>query len=224
MASCGRSWSVSCDIRGSMNLRVDLILESEQRSASPISVKSALRISYITIPLILLLVFFCSFMSNASLKRDLSKLEAEWAETEPRREESLKLISDFQVSRDIRQELNGFDNSSIEWNQHLLGLMREVPRDIQLQKLRINQSLQLVDGTPARMFNMTLNGKAIGPNAAESVMTLQERMEGSESFAGVIREAEVPEGSFQAITENGIVHQYNRVFQINCKYKARKFE
>ena len=99
-----------------------------------------------------------------------------------------------------------------------------MPRDIQLQKLRISQGLQLVDGAPARMFNMTLNGKAIGQNAAESVMTLQERLESSESFAGVLREAEVPEGTFQAITENGVVHQYDRVFQINCKYKPRKFE
>lgn len=207
-----------------MNLRVDLILQTEQRSASVISVKSILRISIIIVPVILLLVFASSFLSNSKLVRDLHKLEVEWRSVEPQRADALRLLDAFKVNSDIKKELDGFKNSNISWNKQLTGLMREAPREIQIQKLRITHTLQLVDDIPARTFVLTLNGKAVGPKAADNVQLLLDRINRSESFELAVENAIIPEGSFTAVSTGTTVHEYDRNFQIDCKYKPRKLE
>lgn len=224
MAVFGSDWRGASNIRGNMNLRVDLILESEQRSGSIVNLKSTMRIASIVGPIILLFISGSVFTNARRLNTELNMLEGQMEIAGPKQEAAAELKEDLATNLGILNELEGWQKSHMDWNEQLLGLQREVPATIQLDILRISQALQLIDNRiPARVFTLMLKGKAIGEDAEHDVDHLQRRMVKAPIFSSVMEEVEIPPGGFRAVIEKD-GSKRDRIFQLNCTYQARKFK
>lgn len=206
-----------------MNLRVDLILVNEQRSASLISRKMLIRLGSVVGPLLLLTLIAMQIASYLRVRADTAMKEDAWKALEPRQKAALQYAAAFQANGAIQKELEGWKKSHINWHEQLIALIRETPRNIQLQALSLSQVLQLVDNgkTPARAFSMVLKGKAVGDQAEQNVQEFNRKLMTAASFGGATTNAEVQQ--FGADTSKDAGKQ-DRVFQILCRYRERKFE
>jgi len=205
-----------------MNLRVDLILESEQRSGSLVSLKALGRIAAFLLPALLILAVFSAFRNMKEVTDELAELEAQWAEVKPKQIEVLNLNEEFLANRRTRKELEGWRHSRVDWHEQVVGLMREVPGTIQLTRMRINQALQLIDEqVPARVFSLSLEGTAVGEEAEENVQILKRQLQRATPFEGVIEQVEVTR--FAKDTAKS-AHKDDRTFRVECKFAPREFE
>ena len=205
-----------------MNLRVDLILESEQRSGSIVNPKSVLRIVAILIPLILVGLFVQQFLTAARLRREMENLSLTWDTARPQQEKARQMIEGFQAQGDIRKELQGWQLSRIRWNEQLIGLVRVVPENVQLFSFSMNQSQRLIEEkTPARAYTTSMRGKAVGPTAEMSIRALERRLASEPPFEDVVAAVTVPE--YGADTSPGASRD-DRVFRIDSRYEEQPFE
>jgi len=201
-----------------MNLRVDLILESEQRSASLVSPRMALRIAAVTGPAIVLALIGLAAFSIFNLRSKVKLLEADWQLLEPRKNRAITLAERVTVNEEARAELEGWSSCHIDWNEQLSALQTAVPPNIHLSVLKIAQVLQLVDDIdPARAFSLSISGKAVGSTAEADIQTLKDRLVTAPAFTAAVETVRVPE--YKADPDN----KTNRLFRINCEYFTRTF-
>lgn len=205
-----------------MNLRVDLILVTEQRSSSIINPRMLLRLACIAGPLLLAFVVLMQVSAYMRLRSDLNGKQADWKLLEPKEKAAVEQARAFQANSAVQKELSGWKKAHIDWHEQMIALLREVPRSIQLQTLSISEVLQLVNGKiPARSFSMLIKGKAVGADAEVSVQELNKRLMQSPGFQGVVADAEVQQFGADAAKDAG---KQDRVFQILCHYREREFE
>ena len=201
-----------------MNLRVDLILESEKRSASLISPRMALRIVTIAGPTIILALAGLAVFSIFNLRREVKALEADWQILEPRKNRAIALAERVTVNEEARAELEGWSSCHIDWNAQLSALQTAVPPNIHLSALKISQVLLLADEIdPARVFSMSISGKAVGSTAEADIQTLKDRLVTAPAFTAAVETVRVPE--YKADPDN----KTNRLFRIDCDYFPRIF-
>ena len=206
-----------------MNLRVDLILESEQRSGSTLNLQSLKRIALVVGPAIVMLLVAIGVWSVIRVQHEYKMLNSEWELTEPQRKEADRQVVAFRVNVSILKEIEGWQKARIDWHQQLAGLLRLVPANVQLDTLRVSQNFQLVDDSeiPARVFVLDLRGKAVGENAEDSVRGVERNLASREPFSTAGESVKVPvygADPSQDASDN------DRVFGITCRYKNKAFE
>ena len=205
-----------------MNLQVNLILKSEQRSGSPVSLKSVIRVASIAVPVGLLVMLSSAFANVVLLGNELRVLESQWTDARPRMEETARLNKELTVNRKIMKQLQGWKRSHIDWHEQMSMLGDEVPATIQLESLTVSQMLQFLDNkVPARVFVIMLKGKAIGHDAEQAVHLLQRGIEETPAFADLIETIRVIKYGADNAED---AREYDRVFQIECAYRPRRFE
>ena len=201
-----------------MNLRVDLILETEQRSASAVSLKFVLRLAAIVIPTVLILVIVWAVSSFLSVRSQVRNAEEAWKVTEPRQSAVLKLRATANTNIAMLQELEGWKKTHVDWNLHLQAIQRIFPKDLQLGSLSLTHVIQ---ATPkqgvSRQFALLLKGTAYGASADQNVQRLRRTIQKSAPFTNILEEAEVKQ--FESDPQN----RNNRLFQIECRYQPRPF-
>ena len=102
-----------------MNLRVDLILESEQRSASRINLKSLTRIVAIIVPVLIGLVVASVLFGLVKLNNDVKTANNYWEITQPKLERAKALAAQVQDNEAILKELKGWKKSHMVWHEQL---------------------------------------------------------------------------------------------------------
>lgn len=205
-----------------MNLRVDLILLTEQRSASVINRKMLIRLTTIVVPLLLITLTAMQVLSFLSVRADAGAKETEWKILEPKQEAALRRRGEFDANRLIQKELDGWRKSHANWHEQMVALVCETPGNIQIRSLTLIQVLQLIDKkTPVRSFSMVLGGKAVGTEAEQNVQELNRRLMSAPSFGGSITNAEVQQFGADKAKD---ADKQDRVFEILCRYRERKFE
>jgi len=166
-----------------MNVRVDLILKSERRSASPINMRSLSRLATVLVPVALVAVVVVYAVNIATLKSKVRMVERAWEEAEPKRKEALKLRAVAGRNETILQELEKWKQARISWSDHLRALQETVRPSIQMTKLQVLQSVQIMEGgVPARVFTVAIEGIAVGRSAKEDVDHLQRGLRTVEPF------------------------------------------
>lgn len=204
-----------------MNLRVDLILETEQRSASVFSPKVLGRLAALVLPILLAGFVIMRTITVMKLRTQLRLFDDEWSLLSPKSERADELIKDFQRNEKLLLEMRGWENSRLAWHGQIDALIRAVPTQIQLQSLRVSQTLLLEDKVPERQFTMAIRGRAVGVTAEQNVKRLERSLSSVETFAPVMREVDVPQ--YGADTSEDASKE-DRVFLIQCDYKERPFE
>jgi len=221
-----------------MSLQVNLLIPSEQRSAAPVNLKLMIRLAYLAVPAALLLFGLAGVVDLMTLKSELNRLERKWGKNaegvwvvdEPDRHRTLfrglEMAQQEQgvIKRndDILKELRGWKNSRMHWHVALSNICAEVPPSTQILNLMISQKMQLPDQRTkqvrARLFELTLKGKAKGRTAKQDIETLSDRLAGLESVAS----ASIP--SFDVDSSQGANQDEDRVFTIKCSFVPREFK
>jgi len=202
-----------------MNLRVDLLLDSERRSGGRIRVRFLVRTAAILVPTIVLGIVFWIFWSFQSQRSKLKADEAYVNRKKPEYKEALRLKG--QVARNLAQlaELKALSASRMLWHDQLLGLQKTVHPMIQLTRLRVAERLSVSAGTPVRINVMTLTGKATGDDPDTIFNRFKRSLEKDAVFEPVMDAVKVTRYDEASQDESG---EKVRVFEIECRYKPRK--
>jgi hypothetical protein len=203
-----------------MNLRVDLILPQEQRSASVLNLRFISRLASIVVPTVAALLIALSIINAVNLGNRVKLMERMWLETEPVKEKALQVLKQAKLNNQMYGELEGWGHSRVDWNTLIASLQRGVDPRIQLANLRVSQVLTLVkDGKlPARSFSLSLAGRASGQGAEVAVERLQQHLLESPEFAPLMESADIARYSADPDRKE------DRLFQIDCTFKPSLFQ
>lgn len=201
-----------------MNLRVDLLLDSERRSASPVSVRNLKRALPWLAPLAVALLGGRIAADWMTLNASLRTAELLWKETEPKKAKVLTLRQQADQSEQVLGAMEAWRCTRPSWRQHLEALQRAVRPQMQLETLRIQHTIQQLapDRKPARVFTLSLTGRATGPGAEADVQGLTRDLRDGPILSNFVREVEV---KFDADPRN----KADRIFQIECAYRPLPF-
>ena len=203
------------------NLRIDLILEGEQRSTAPISLQGVARIVGVAAPLLILLGIAWAVVRFMAVKNTERMREAEWLLTEPQYEEAQKLTASMQTHRKILKLVEGWEKSILHWTDPLTAIRDHVPAGIQLVGLKVTHDIRAADGKTKRFYGLLLQGKAVGTNAQHNVDGLRGDLASLEPFKDHVLDVVVRE--FEADTDKE-ADKADRTFQISSRYKPRVLE
>ncbi|MCK5850941.1 MAG: hypothetical protein KAH23_08500 [Kiritimatiellae bacterium] len=201
-----------------MNLRVDLIFESEQRSASVFSPKSLMRIAIVVVPAIILLGAGTAVWKMVALRTECRNLEGRLEVTQNLKSDAKELSETLVINENIQKKLNWWIKSEINWSTQMLALQRIVPSTIQITTMQITESFK--KGS-SRIYLMKLKGKSRGATAADSeadVQRLARQIKSADGFKGMIGKTQVKK--FNKDT-SARAEKNDRIFLIECTYKPR---
>lgn len=211
------------------NFRIDVILEDERRSASPVSVKLVARIAGIAIAAIILLVASVFVGSVLRVRARASRISAEWAKVAPKWKRAKSNRKDYDDNKAMLDEIKSWNRSRIEWHTHLMAVAAVVPEGVELEKMSIKGTIGVADGHAAMQFNMVLDGaarvykkKSYTRSPQEDVMEFEKRLNTSASLSKVLAKVSVPPQFFTDDKTPG-ANKHDRKFKIMASYKPRKF-
>jgi len=203
-----------------MNLRVDLILETEKRSASVVNAKGLLRIVAIIVPITLAVIIAMSVMAMTRIRDELKALESEIAIAVPKKDAAITYRGELSKNKQILEELEGWRKSRINWADQLVNLQRVIPPEIQLTILRIANQVETIECSPSRTSSLVMKGKALGPQARADVELLG-AVDKNAAFTNSMKTASVVS---YTKNEEPSAKDGEMLFQIEASYKPRKFK
>ncbi|MEI6971442.1 MAG: hypothetical protein WCL44_07965 [bacterium] len=204
------------------SLRVDIILESERRSASPVSLKAAAKIIG-GLVLTLLVAGVLIYIINAqSAKRRRADIEQDWERTSKIEARIRGDQKDLDWLNDVHAEIEGWKQARMLWHQHLADFQALVPPNIQITSFQVDEQIPTT-GTGARLtsmraFTLNLQGRAEGDNPRGAVDGFLTALRQGAGFSNLVEEAKVLK-----IDTNPLDKTNHRIFTILVKYKARSF-
>jgi len=204
-----------------MNLRVDLILETEQRSASIFNLKTAIRAVIVLIPTTILAIFLFSLMGYWGLKSQLNGKKTEEEIKKPKVERADALRAEVDLNEAIKNELQGRKNSALDWHRQLVELMKITPEEMYFDSLRVIHGFHTENNETFRKFDMTITGKSKGERSVDNVLLLKRSLTINDLFKKYTNPPEVP--VFKEDADPG-AKKTDRIFRIECNYKPRKIQ
>jgi hypothetical protein len=204
-------------------MHVNLILDAERRSASPVPMTTLIRLVFASLVLLLLLAAFSIFSGFRNLQREVRGAREDWHRSEPKYEAAIKLRNDLALQKSILDEITGWQKARLEWGRQLEVLQKVVPASVQMTDLRVGQLLLVLTNNAAgRVFEMRLAGRT-GEASGADVDELRQAFTNQPPFVQVVEEAVIPPGAFKQDPTHG-ASRNDRVFEIVCRCKPRKFE
>ncbi len=202
-----------------MNLCVNLILESEQRSASPVSLRNLRRALPFLVPVAVLLLGAKVAAEMMALRNQLRVAELLWRDAEERQKKAILVRQKADESERILRDLEGWRRGCPPWHRQLAAVPVVVRPQMQLQTLRLSQTLQQLppDRKPARAYTLEIAGRATGPTAERDVQGLTRDLRESPPFAECMREVEVTKYDVDPL------NRAHRIFEIRCAYQPFPF-
>ena len=201
-------------------MHINLILEAEQRSASLIPIQAVVRIVIGGVGLLAALALVSFYTSYRALQREAELTQEEWKHTEPKYKAALDLRTDLAVRNDLMKEITGWRDTRLSWSAQLTALRGAVPSLIQLSEITASHDLfVMANNTPARVYELRLTGRV---GAAQSEAAVNEFTDALHQppFKAWLESAVIPAGRFRQDPQI----KTDRIFEIICKYKPRRFE
>jgi Tfp pilus assembly protein PilN len=200
-----------------MNLQVDLMFDSERRSASVLNLKALGRIAAITVPVLLLITVATTVVRHMLLKNELAMLEEQWDGVAPKQKQATQMQVQYIATQDMRNEMSGWSEARQDWRSFLSEMQGLIPHSIRLETLNISQDMPLLEGkTAARAFRMFVRGRATGRTSESDIPALRRSLEAMEA----VTSADVTR--FGADMSGGS-DRFDRVFQIDCVFEPKRF-
>ncbi len=206
-----------------MSLHIDFIYESEQRSASLVSLKFVVRLIGIVIPLLLLMFGLVVFFQYHQMKSELAGVEMHWKSIEPAYKDALELRAELESVRQIEAEFDRWRSVRLTWAKPLEAVRDAVPPTMQLTRLQAREDLK-IDGTvPVYQFDLIMEGRARGISPRTDVEQFQHDLREHPDLVEIVDDVIIPPGSFQADPAPGAEREH-RVFRLTAPFIARRFE
>lgn len=207
-----------------MNLRVELILDTERRSASLINVKTVIRISAIVVPLLIAAIAAMMAMDYMSVKQKRDILKSQREDQKPTEEKATTLNTQLGQNLALLKEIEGWQNARTSWSVLLLDLQKSAPDKIHFDTLTVQHALTLEAGKSlVRTYGMSLKGVAGGSNPEQDVRQMKEDVRLAASYTNLLDS--VPEiKRFEPLASHTDETKHHRAFTLDLKLKPRKFE
>lgn len=202
-----------------MNLRVDLILESEQRSPSVVSLKLLKRLSIIVAPALLIFVAILSLLGTMRMGLKLSSLEAEWQTLDLQKEAAQARNAEIARNAAILKALDSWPATKLTLHDQLASLMRMTPETIQIMQLSYDQTITQTGRDLGRATALRMQGRARGEEAENNILLMEKRFGKEEPFATLLNSVSMRgfgDSSAGALPTD-------RIFTLECEYHPRKF-
>jgi Tfp pilus assembly protein PilN len=205
-----------------MNLRVDLILDAERRSASVVSLKSLLRILCFVGPALVVLLVGWFVWNLYDQKNALRRMQDELDSKKPRQEYAAALRGQVNTALDVANEVAGWKQARAQWHENLAALRKTVPPEVQLMSLTVNHEVQPTEQTrvPARNYTLVLGGQAFGNAADAALDSFDRNLKGlgvgptnAPMFTKVDLRGQPVKGS-----------RCDRKFEVNCAFPPLEFK
>ncbi len=204
-----------------MNINVNLIRPSEQRSASLVSLKSLGLMAAILLPLILVLFIGWTYMGYLEVRSALKPLEHEQEKSERQKNEAMALIKQLRTQKALCEEVMGFHDSRVPWNVVLDTMIQPVPETMQWVDLKMRMEMQVAkDGQISRDHVLMLSGRCKGPNADQQVETFRRAWVSGSVMTQWVAKAEVV--AFRE-DDGQDAAKDDRKFQIDVKFHPGRF-
>lgn len=204
-----------------MNLRVDLILPDEKRTASVINVKGVIRILMIVVPAIIVVILGVSFMELVSLRSKRTNLEDNWNEKKPRKEAAAKLRGELAENSSLSSEVQASAKSRRSVYKQIVALQRLVPEDVQIRRLTITCANATLDNLPARNYTLSFDVLYTGSNGEVDIQTFKRKIEESPQLKDEIGKVSITD--FRASNLPG-AEKSHRLCGMSYTYRPRKVE
>lgn len=202
-------------------MHINLILDNEQRSASPVSLAMVIRIAIGTVTTAVILWVISMYVSYRELQNSARYCSNEWAQTEPKHLAAKQLREDLIQKSAKLKEIQGWRSTRIEWGKQLENIRGIIPPVIQLTEIRLGQDILVTSNNiPARVFELRLSGKTGSAGSEANVGRLQEALFKQPPFDTFVESATIPSGAFR----QDPINKADRIFEIVCKYNPRSFE
>lgn len=201
------------------NFRVDLILETERRSASPVNPRVAGRMAAMLV-ITLLVVWGTVFATKVILVKQRAKeRQVRWKAIEPQQKIVKAVTEQSRRNKGMHDEIQAWNRSRMEWHKHLAEFQQIVPKNICITRFNVDGSIGQSDDAKyaALRFEMTLEGSAEGRNPVDEVLKFERELKQGPGFKGrVVDETLVDLRKDPSAEER-------RLFKIMVKYRARLF-
>jgi hypothetical protein len=201
-------------------MHINLIMENEQRSASPVSLAMLVKIIVATLITIMVLTLISAYFKYHNLKSSVAISAGKWKETEPKHLAAKQLKLDLDQKNTKLKEIQGWKTTRIHWGQQLESLQTMTPSMIQLSELQVTQDILVRSNIPSRVFEMRLAGKTSSAGSEIHVRDFQQALFRQPPFDSLIETVSIPAGAFRQDPAN----KADRIFEISCKYNPRSFK
>jgi len=202
-------------------MHINLILDTEARSASPVPLNVLIRIIAGALVMLVLLALFSFYSSYRGVQQEVNFAKDDWRKTGPKYEAAIHRRTELAQKNAILKEIGGWRASRLEWGRQLEGLRTAMPDPIQLTELRVSQVvLAGSNNVPARAFEMRLSGRTPAAQAEENVNDLRQALLSKPAFTQCVEAVTIPAGAFRQDPQG----KNDRVFELVCKYAQRRFE
>jgi len=199
-----------------MNLRVDLILETEQRSASVVNAKGLIRIVAIVVPLIIVVIISMVVMGIISQNNELKNREAEMKIAGPKRDAAIAFRAELGLNKQALEEIEGWRKSRLSWSEQMQNLRGIIPAKVQLTSLRVMHGIE----APSRIYSMSLRGKAFDEQAKTNVEMLGD-LKKNPAFTSFLKDSKV--ASYKRNNDPD-VKGVEMLFEVEASYLPRSFK
>ncbi len=201
-----------------MNMHINLILDSEKRSGSSVSLKFVGRSVAVVSPVLAGILIAVLVMLGRSAEQNLRFAEQGLQQQEPIYQAVLSLDQKSKDLRQVADALEGWADSRADWGWVLDRFQGVVPPAIQLLLITFNETIGPVDNVPARIAKLYIKGKVMGDRAEDAVQTLYQTLNAKPVFTNIFAQVDVKrfEASEDAAAKD------TRVFEIECVLKPRK--
>lgn len=206
-----------------MSLHIDFIYETEQRSASLISLKFVARLLGIVIPLTAIVFVAFVVYRYHQTKRELAGVELHWRTLEPAYQEAQQLLVDLESVRGINAEFERWRNVRLRLLGPLEAVREATPPTIQLTRLQVREDLKIERNVPVYHVDLMLEGRARGASPRTDVEQLQHDLREHPAMAELVDQVVIPPGSFQADPDRDAEREH-RIFRLHAPLIPRRFE
>lgn len=192
------------------DLHIDLILPTERRSASPISLKL---IGRIVVVVVVVLAVGTMVAGVQKVKSDLARIEAELAPakaSQAKADALIKKLGDFTA---MQEEVKSWSVGRVDWPGRLKAIREIVPADIQLNVLGVNDRI----GTAAWVGDMEVRGRGEGEDPKKDVDDL---VNGFKKCTNFVESAKVMD--FKADPDRPKHRLFSAVVTLKPQYFAEK--
>lgn len=206
-----------------MNLRVNLLADEERHHGGLLPSKSMVRAAGVLVVGIIALWIVMTTLSVSHRRAQLKSDKIKWRRLEPDYLAAVKTRSDLNAIQTQLNELSVYQRTRVDWPFELRKLGAHTPTNVQLTELRVSQSVSTDAKAPGRTYTVRLLGRISGPTAEPTVRAFFADLGTHSDFTNLIASAVVPPGAFRSDTAAGAT-EADRVFEIHCLGKPRKFE
>ncbi len=200
-----------------MSLHVNLILSSERRSGSDVSMKFALRAGLIFLGALLALGISVLVLGARGARRERMAVEGRQKDLEPVYEAVVQTRADLTKLQALVNLLEGWRTNRLAHSGYLRALQACVPVNIQLTRLTMQDNLHAGAPEPQRSGSVYLRGRAAGQGADAAVRLLHAALKSRPPFDGLMEDVEVKRFAADAEQADGDV----RIFEMEGRFTKR---